>query len=106
MGDLISKLGRLAVIRNIAFLLLGQTTTRVRSDTGAFLYPAISGTAWDSGISCRIVLFRDWLFQSNDASSRRDHIYTVRFAGMIKARGLTYEGTGRVAAFVIEKVTD
>ena len=105
MGDLISKLGRLAGTRNIAILLLGQTITRVRSDTGAFLHPTASGTAWESGLNCRMVLFQDWLFQSSDASSQPKHMQTVRFAGVLKTKGVTYDGAGRVAAFVIEKVT-
>lgn len=104
MADLISRLGRLAVTRNIAILLLGQTTTRIRSDTGAVLCPAISGTGWDGGINSRIVLYRDWLFLSKDSSSQAEHCPGVRFAGIMKAKGITYDDLGRTAAFTIEQV--
>ena len=106
MSDLISKLGKVAVTGNVAILLLGQTITRVRSDTGALLYPSISGTAWDAGIRSRIVLFRDWLFQSKHGSSQMEQKPGVRFARVSKTKGVAYEGVGKVAAFVIEMVTD
>ena len=104
MADFISRMGRLAVTRNIAVLLLGQTTTRVRSDTGAVLCPAISGTGWDGGINSRLVLYRDWLYLSKDSSSQAEHCPGVRFAGIMKAKGITYEDLGRTAAFTIKQV--
>ena len=104
MGDFISKIGRLAVTKNVAILLVSQTTTRVRSDTGALLYPAISGTAWDGGINNRIVLFRDWLFRERNACSELDYQHGVRFAGIMKAKGMAFDGAGRVTAFKIERV--
>ena len=104
MADLISRLGRLAVTRNIAILLLGQTTTRVRSDTGAVLCPAISGTGWDGGINSRIVLYRDWLFLSKDPSSQAENCPGVRFAGIMKAKGIPYQDLGRIVAFTIIEV--
>lgn len=106
MGDLISKIGRLAATKNVAILLTSQTTTRVRSETSAVLYPAISGTAWDTGISTRIVIFRDWMFQASEAvSSQGEYMPGVRIAGVIKAKGISYEGVGRVVLFTIKKVS-
>lgn len=106
MGDFISKIGRLAATRNIAVLITNQMNTRIRSDAGAMLHPAVSGTAWDSGIRNRIVLFRDWMFRSNDASSSQgDLVPGVRFAGVMKAKAISYDGVGRVVAFQIEKVS-
>ncbi|MCJ1277836.1 hypothetical protein MMC21_005650 [Puttea exsequens] len=104
MGDMISKFGRLAATRNLAVLLTCQTTTRIRSETGAVLHPAISGNAWDSGISTRIVLCRDWMFNANDTqnSQRGEGTGDFRFAGVMKNKGVTYEGVGRVVAFRIE----
>lgn len=104
MGDLISKISRLAATKNIAILLTSQTTTRIRSETGAVLHPAVSGTAWDTGISTRIVIFRDWFFQASEtASSQGEYIPGVRLAGVMKAKGISYEGVGKVVMFVIEK---
>lgn len=106
MGDFISKIGRLAATRNIAILITNQTNTRIRSETGAMLHPAVSGTAWDSGIRTCVVLFRDWLFQPNDASSSQGNFVPgVRFAGVMRVKGVAYEGVGKVVAFGIEKVS-
>lgn len=70
------------------------------------LYPAISSTAWDTGISTRIVIFRDWLFRASDAASRQEeYIPGVRLAGVMKAKGISYEGFGKVVTFAIEKVS-
>lgn len=106
MGDLISKINRLAAMKNIAVLLTSQTTTRIRSETGAMLHPAISGTAWDTGISTRIAIFRDWIFQASEqASSQGEYIPGVRFVGVMKAKGISYEGLGKVVMFVIGMVS-
>ena len=106
MGDLISKISRLAATKNVAILLTSQTTTRIGSETGAVLYPAFSGSAWDTGISTRIVIFRDWIFQASEAvSSQGEYMPGVRIAGVIKAKGISYEGVGRVVLFMIEKVS-
>ena len=103
MGDFISSVGRLAATRNIAVLLINQTTTKIRSESGAILHPAISGTAWDAGIGTRIVLFRDWIFSTSSASSSQgDFVSGARFAGVIKAKGISYEGLGRGFPFTIE----
>jgi len=106
MGDLISKIGKFAATRNIAVLLTNQTNTRIRSETGAMLHPAVSGRAWDTGIGTRIVLFRDWMFQPSETpSSQSDILPGVRFAGVMKAKGITHEGISNVVAFTIEKVS-
>jgi len=106
MGDFLSSIGRLAATKNIAILLISQTTTRIRSETGAVLHPAISGTAWDTGIGTRLLLFRDWMFQTADGlSSQGRFMPGVRFAGVVKAKGVAYEGVGKVATFTIQKVS-
>lgn len=105
MSDFVSKLGKLASTKNIAVLFTSQTATRIRADTGATLNPAISGTAWDSGISARIVLFRDWFLQSAEVPGKDlEYLPEVRFAGVLKASGVSYEGLGRRVSFTIEKV--
>ena len=106
MGDFISSIVKLAATRNIAVLIISQTTTRIRSESAAILHPAISGTAWDSGIGTRIVLFRDWMFNNSiTSSSQGDLMSGVRFAGVVKAKGISYEGLGRVSPFTIQKVS-
>lgn len=102
MGDFISKIGRLAATRNIAILLTSQMTAKIRPETGAVMHPAISGTAWDTGISTRIVVFRDWIFQDG-AGSQGELVPGVRLAGITKAKGVSYEGVGKVVMFTIEQ---
>ncbi|KAL9611557.1 MAG: hypothetical protein Q9167_003804 [Letrouitia subvulpina] len=103
MGDLISRLGKLAATKSLAILLTSQTTTRFKTDTGAILHPAITGTAWDSGIHCRIVLFQDWAPSASNFRAEGDAIPSFRFAGLIKNGSLSYEGLGQIVPFVIEK---
>ena len=106
MGEFMSKIGRLAATSNIAILLTSQATTRIKYETRAVLHPAISGAAWDSGIGTRLVLFRDWLFRGAETpSSHREYVPGVRFAGVMKAQGITYEGVGKVITFTIEEVS-
>ena len=105
MGDFMSKIGRLAATSNTAILLTSQTTTRIKHETRAVLHPAISGNAWDSGIGARLVLFRDWLFRGAETpSSRGEYVPGVRFAGVMKAKGVAYDGVGKVITFTIEEV--
>ena len=105
MSDFISKLSRLAATRNIAVVLTSQTTTRVKSETGAVLCPAITGNTWDTGIGTRIVLFRDWMFQTADTpSSQTVFLPGTRFAGVTKAKGVHYDGMDHTIAFRITKV--
>ena len=106
MGEFMSKMGRLAATSNIAILLTSQTTTRIKYETRAVVHPAISGTAWDSGISTRLVLFRDWLFRGAETpSTHGEYVPGVRFAGVMKAKGIPYEGVGKVNTFTIEEVS-
>jgi len=108
MGDFVSKLGKLAVTRNIAVLLTSQTTTKVRAETGALLHPAVSGTAWDGGIASRIVLFRDWPPQQEGSQEEANRVRGVRYAGVLKAGGIAHGdsgGVGKVVAFTITSVS-
>ncbi|KAI4124988.1 MAG: hypothetical protein LQ347_005525 [Umbilicaria vellea] len=64
----------------------------------------MSGTAWESGISNRIVLYRDWLtVQESDGSSQGKQVPRARFAGVVKASGVSYSGLGKIVPFTIEK---
>ena len=104
LGDFITRIGKLAAMRNLAILLTSQTTTRVRAETKAVLLPAVSSTAWDGGINSRVVLFRDWLSQDMDGSDQKQFATGARFAGVVKAGGVSYGGLGKVVPFIIKKV--
>ncbi|OCK77856.1 hypothetical protein K432DRAFT_108266 [Lepidopterella palustris CBS 459.81] len=107
MNELVSKLGRIAAMHNIAVLITCQTITRIRAGWGALLLPAMSGVEWDNGISTRLVLFRDWLpgkGKWNDCDL--DRLRRARFVGVVKANGVMLAadegGVGTVVPFTIE----
>ena len=59
--------------------------------------PAITSTAWDAGLSTRIVLFRDWGWEGRQ----------VRFARVVKSNGVLLGSNVAMAqliAFTIESV--
>lgn len=46
------------------------------------------------------------MFQASEvASSQGEYVPGIRFAGVVKAKGISYEGVGKVVTFVIEKVS-
>jgi hypothetical protein len=72
----------------------------MQAERGATLVPAINANSWDQGIATRLVLFRDWSFKDEKASS-------VHFAGIQKLNGKAHsEGLGAVFAFEIKTVRD
>jgi len=102
MSDFLARLGKLAAIKNIAILLISQTTTKVKTEFGAALRPALSTRAWDAGIHNRIVLFRDWE-TIRDQQSRENRTQASRFAGVVKIANVAYEGLGKVVSFTIDE---
>ncbi|KAL8887475.1 MAG: hypothetical protein Q9215_004950 [Flavoplaca cf. flavocitrina] len=105
MADLISTLAKLAATRNIAVLLTSQTTTKMRLGDTALLQPALAGTAWDSGISSRILLYRDWQAKTTN-ELKEDHetaASNLRFAAVTKTGGVSFEGFGQIMSFAIER---
>ena len=55
----------------------------MRPGLGAALVPAINTTSWEHGLSCRVVLYRDWGWEDEAG----DVVSDVRFAQVIKAEG-------------------
>ena len=104
MGDLVSRLGKLAAIKNVSILLTSQTTTRLKAESGPVLQPTITGTAWENGVHCRILLFQDWLSSSDDNGIDANRVMSFRFASLIKARGVSHDDLGKIVPFLITKV--
>ncbi|KAF2489486.1 hypothetical protein BU16DRAFT_182923 [Lophium mytilinum] len=106
LNDLSSALRKTAALHNNSVLLTCQTITRMRSGARALLLPAMSGGDWDSGISTRLVLFRDWLPVEGPWSAEDDdRMRRARFIGVVKANGVSLAGeggVGRVIPFTIE----
>jgi hypothetical protein len=109
IGDFTSKVGRLAVVKDVAVLLISQTKTKVQLGAGAVLLPSLSSSLWDVNVANQIVLFRDDppIQTRNSREEEKTHSPgKVRFAGVMKSRGVLHnEGAlGRVVPFVIEEV--
>ena len=58
--SLASAMSKMAVLRNIAVLVLTNATTSLKSSNKATLKPAMSSQAWESAIHTRIMLYRDF----------------------------------------------
>lgn len=104
LGDVMSSLSKLAAIKKMAILLTSQAATKITAETGAMLHPQLSSSAWESGLSTRIVLFRDWVFRLSEGPYNREYISGVRLAGVQKAAGASQAGVGKLVPFIIKQV--
>jgi hypothetical protein len=108
MNELISTLTRVAALHDIALLVTCQTITRIRGGSRALLVPALSGAEWENGISTRVVLFRDWVAgQAKSSAADAVRLQNARFAGILKANGVTLAdegGVGHVVPFALDSV--
>ncbi|KLU86161.1 hypothetical protein, variant [Magnaporthiopsis poae ATCC 64411] len=93
-------LQKLAATRNLAVVVLSQCATRMQASSSergaaASLIPAVNASAWEEGVSTRVVLFRDWSMQDGTATA-------ARFAAALKINGKRVEDEDvRLAAFDI-----
>ncbi|KAI8960743.1 P-loop containing nucleoside triphosphate hydrolase protein [Daldinia sp. FL1419] len=93
---LISTLQKLAATRDICIVILSQCATRMQFEHGATLIPAINAGTWEQGIATRLVLFRDWIMNS-------DTVHDVHFVGIQKLNGKTTPGgLSQVFAFRVD----
>ncbi|CRG86925.1 hypothetical protein PISL3812_03938 [Talaromyces islandicus] len=98
-SDLASHAAKLASTHNLAVVLVNQTHTKIRGLPRPTLYPALAtGGAWESCISTRIVLYRDFFERVGKKGEK------VRFAEMMKKGGkvLGARKEGDIVRFVIE----
>lgn len=104
-SDFASHMSRLAGLRNVAVVLLSQTVTRVKSQHGAILRPALSSKGWDDSIATRIVLFRDWTdgptshVASTSTSTKDD-----RFFGILKLSGVLFNDVEHIGTWTVAEV--
>ena len=103
MGDFTARVNKVASVNNIAVLLLSQTSTKVKTEHGALLRPALSTKPWLESINTRLVLFRDFLTASGWPDEAQESA-NVRFVGIVKHAGVLYESLERVVPFVVDKV--
>lgn len=107
VADLSAALTRTAALHDVALLVACQASTRIRPGTRALLVPAISGATWESGISTRLVLFRDWAFAQETPHADAPGWDKARFIGLAKVNGTNLAdegGVGNVVPFAVEEV--
>ncbi|OTB03752.1 hypothetical protein M426DRAFT_321460 [Hypoxylon sp. CI-4A] len=96
---LISTLQKLAATRDICIVVLSQCATRMQLEYGATLIPAINAGTWEQGIATRLVLFKDWVMET-------DQVHDVHFVGIQKSNGrVTPGGISHVFAFRVQNVS-
>ncbi|KAL4865381.1 hypothetical protein BDV12DRAFT_150510 [Aspergillus spectabilis] len=80
-SDFANQLTKLATTHQIAVLAINQTRTRIKGQLRATLCPILSGGPWESSISTRIALYRDfWTTEEGDVGN-------YRFAEVMKRSG-------------------
>lgn len=97
LGSLVTALGKLAVLHNIAVVVSTGCASRMRSDSGfgSALVPGVGGGEWDAGVWTRLAIFRD---------------FSGRFAGLQKCQGRSLISreeigeTGRAICFEISPI--
>ena len=75
-----AAMSKMAAIRNIAILVLTNSTISLKHGQKATLKPALSSQAWDTAVHTRIMLYRD--FPSDEQASQLARLETnaLRFA--------------------------
>ena len=101
LQHVVNLLQKLAASRNLAVVVLSQCVTKMRPGAGAVLVPAISMTAWEQGLGCRVVLFRDWGWEDEESNT----VTEVRLAEVLKAEGtVVADGRRKFVGFSIDDV--
>lgn len=107
-SDLANQLMKLATTRRLAVLVTNQTHTKIRGQPRATLCPVLAGGSWESNISTRVVLYRDFLtvFGDDDGGMHSTLLTNVRFAEIMKRSGktLALRLEDNIIPFIIESV--
>ncbi|KXJ95594.1 P-loop containing nucleoside triphosphate hydrolase protein [Microdochium bolleyi] len=82
---IISSLQKLAAAKDLLVVIVSQCATRMQSDRGATITPAVASTALDSALGTRLVLFKDWI-------GHRETLQSLNLIGIQKANGATFPG--------------
>lgn len=111
LNSLMAALKKLAALNDMAILVTTGCATRVRSRSGfgAHLVPGVGGMEWESGISNRLVIFRDFASMKERLVKRQSggDATSARFIGLQKVNGTAFGDEGDIGyliPFMIEKV--
>ncbi|KIL92608.1 hypothetical protein FAVG1_03788 [Fusarium avenaceum] len=100
LQSIMSALQKLAATRNCAVVVLSQCATKMHSERGATLTAAVNANVWEQGVSTRLVMFRDWVWQDSNLTS-------VFLAGLQKLDGKAcQEVVENIVAFKVESQQD
>ncbi|KAI1187143.1 P-loop containing nucleoside triphosphate hydrolase protein [Nemania serpens] len=92
---LVSALQKLSATQELLVVILSQCATRMQTERGATISPAISASCWEQGIATRLVLFQDWAAISSE-------LRNVRIVGIQKSNDQgSPSGIGLVFPFEI-----
>jgi hypothetical protein len=95
---LISALQKLSATQDILIVVLSQCVTRMHTERGAAITPAISASNWEQGITTRLVLFQDWTTVDTE-------LRNIRLVGAQKSNNqASPDGIGLLFPFKICKV--
>lgn len=98
LQSIMSALQKLAATRNCAVVVLSQCATKMHSERGATLTAAVNANVWEQGVSTRLVMFRDWVWQDSNLTS-------VFLAGLQKLDGKAcQEVVENIVAFKVGSV--
>ncbi|KAF7560508.1 hypothetical protein G7046_g3640 [Stylonectria norvegica] len=96
LQSIMNALQKLAATRNCAVVILSQCATKMQIERGATLIPAVNATVWEQGVSTRLVLFRDWVWQGSKLGS-------IFLAGLQKLDGkMGQDAVENLVAFKVE----
>ncbi|KAG8425222.1 hypothetical protein J3458_001950 [Metarhizium acridum] len=94
---IINALQKVAATKNCAVVVSSQCATRMQSEHGATLVPAVNASVWEQGISTRVVMFRDWAWKNGT-------LVSIFVAGLQKLDGKSgHDAIERVAALNITR---
>lgn len=105
-SDLAGQLMKLATTRRLAVLVTNQTHTKIKGHPRATLCPVLTGGSWESNISTRIVLYRDFSVVLDDDMNPQV-LTNVRLAEVMKRSGrtLALRLEENIIPFVVESVS-
>lgn len=103
LADLAAAISRMAVVRNVAILVVNQTATSLSRGEKARLKPALTSPQWTLAVQNRILLYRDFLSSENAEDLPLPIVHQMRFAEVTKMSGKECDYGHCPTSFVIRK---